>query len=372
MAASFDIHQGLQTTTRPMSWDSRTNGTPQFVMRQVTMNLLSSIRAAFSAPAGAQAGAIAPGSGQRLLAQLDANTRDFKRPWEVVGREADALPVNLDSLIHAGGPGNTARPLDANTVATGAVVMAAPQSHDDAAAVVEACVNHPVTEVIDLTTENLASGLAGGGMRPWGEENGSRQKSVHLRPGGLTKADALGNQAFHQEVLLDLKQSGTTRSQQLGWSRMPLKDGEKIDPGVLLAACVHIQARERARPPEQQDGAKVVFMDRNGGDLAGAFAAANAIFRSNDRTRLSARDVDDHVVGACALLRSRRSPDLFSTRPDILESLRQFAHLVIDRRTVEADLPAASGGEFVAPRETRQQFQREIEAALRDLDQDKA
>lgn len=243
------------------------------------------------------------------------------------------MAVDLDGFMPTGGKGAKGRVLNATQVSSSASLMAAPEHRSEAGDFVEACVNHQITHVIDLTDDNAVSGRLAKSMRPWGEELGGTQKSVHFRPAEMSAlARGLGSIATNRQVQLDLKESGTTRSQQLSWTRVGCQNGMPIDPKLLLAMCVQIRSRERMVPTGPQD-AKVAFMDGNGGDTAAAFAAANAMFRLNDRTPLSASDVDTEVIRTCANLRSMRSSDLFSTRPDILDSLRQFAQLMIDGRT---------------------------------------
>ncbi len=291
--------------------------------------ILDSIRAAFSR--SAEAGP--PQPGQDLLTQLDNQTQSCDRDQTVFGRGGDALAVNLDGLMQTGGKEVKGRVLNATQVSNSASLMAAPEHRTEASDFIEACVNHQITYVIDLTEDNAVSGKLAGKMRPWGEELGGNQKSVHFRPAEQSVlARGLGEMATHQQVQLDLQEAGVKRSQQLSWTRVPCGDGQPIDPQLLLAVCVQIRSRERMVPTGPRD-AKVAFMDGNGGDTAAAFSAANAMFRANDRKPLRESDADAEVIGTCAHLRLVRSTDLFSRRPDILDSLRQFAQLMIDGGT---------------------------------------
>ncbi|ANH66809.1 hypothetical protein [Mitsuaria sp. 7] len=316
------------------------------------MTILDTLRAAISSLAEtspSQAGS--PKRGQDLLNQLDSKTRSFDRDQTVFGTGRDALAVNLDGLMRAGGMGTKGRELDATHLSPSASVMAAPEHRSDATAFVEACVNHQITHVIDLTQENAVSGKREKAMRSWAEELGGNQRSVHFRPAEMSApAKGLGDTATHRQVQLDLKESGATRTQQLSWTRVESEGGEPIDPRRLLAVCQRIRAHEGMVPTGPQD-AKVAFMDGNGGDTAAAFAVANAMFRDNDRRELSASDVDAEVIRHCALLRSSRSSDLFTKRPDILDSLSQFAQLMIKERTAT---PERFDGEGKLPGQTPQ------------------
>ncbi|HEY1395488.1 hypothetical protein [Roseateles sp.] len=295
--------------------------------------ILDTLRTAFSRSAEAEP----PKAGQDLLTRLDEKTRSFDRDQTVFGRGRDALAVDLDGLMDTGGKAGGGRVLNATQVSRSASLMAAPQQRSDACDFIEACVNHQITHVIDLTEDNAVSGRLAMRMRAWGEELGGSQKSVHFRPAELSVGvRGMADTATNQQVQLDLKQSGVVRSRQLSWTRMACEDGKPIDPRLMLAVCVQIRGRERMVPTGPQD-AKVAFMDGNGGDTAAAFSAANAMFRLNDRAPLSASDIDAEVVRTCATLRSLRSTDLFSKRPDIMDGLRQFAQLMIDERTATGE-----------------------------------
>jgi hypothetical protein len=332
-------------------------------------SLLDTIRTVFSPSAEAgttQAGPQKPG--QHLLDQLDAKTRSVHGEHTVFLTGRNPLAVNPDGLMRVGGKGANGRELDGTQVSKGASVMAAPQRRADANAFIEACVNHQITHVIDLAGDNVVSGRLSRKMHPWGEELGG-QKRLHFRPAELAVgASGLPDTATNRQVRLVLEEPGAERTQQLSWTRLDHEHGDWIDPKSLLAVCQQIRGHERMVPTGPQD-AKVAFMDDNGGDTAAAFAAAHAMFRLNDRTPLTASDVEAEVIRNCALLRSVRSSDLFSGRPDIMDSLKQFAQLMIEQGTT---LPSRFNQEESLPRETPQRtvrFGADVQITRYDADE---
>ncbi|WP_431289230.1 hypothetical protein [Roseateles chitinivorans] len=262
-----------------------------------------------------------------MLAKLDGCSRSFDRDCFQIGTHERSLQVNVDGLLDiqgAGKPGG--RVLDASRVSSSSAVMAAPVGRMETAGFVEACVNHRVAHMIDLTGPNDGHAPAWSGATGWGESCGGA-RSVRCQPVVKPSASVdpgLGQEASSQLIRLEVKDGEDVASQQLTWTRMPRVTTQGL-PQALLAAARKTMAHQLPQ------GATVAFMDGNGGNLAATFAAANAIFRSHERRPLTVGDVADEVVRACALLRSRRSPELFAGRPDLLKALAEFAQLLIRR-----------------------------------------
>lgn len=286
--------------------------------------------------------ASAPSAGGELLDALDQRTRGFdRRLGQLRTEDPAALEVNLDAHIDPDGPdGLGGGRLDASRVAAGAMLMAAPKDVPQADAFVQECVKRDIGHVIDLTGGNAVTGDSAAKMKSWTGRGGS----VQFRPshdGNWKMASSLGDGANEYRVLAQTGREQQTIARELSWTRIPMETGRQISPDTLLAACRQIAANANL-----DDRSLTSFMDDNGGNTAATFAAANAIFRSHQRQPLTAQSANDEVVKACALLRSRRAPTLFTGRPDLLDTLSKFTRQLVE----EGAWNGAAGPSKEAPR----------------------
>ena len=273
------------------------------------------------------------GDAQRLLDTMNrevdlrdvraaqGQVRSLHAPERAISR-ATLLPVLL-----RGQPRGAALPeLHANRVAPGVVLMAAPHEKEGMLWA-EACVQHRVGHVIDLSTKAESKRLGACMGNPATRLRGELAVAFKAsRPSGLR--DLQDADMRRVEVSLGRPARGEPEGmraeldRELAWTSVPVSAQRAIAPRTLLEVCRHIEKHPLPA------GESLVFQCGDGGHRGAVFAAAHQLHQRFRLGILDRHSLERAVVETCTSLRLNRDVDLFN-EPEHLASLLAFGDALI-------------------------------------------